>query len=158
MKWLVPILIAFLYTVPALAIDISHNTSFVSKDQKYWEKRRKAVQVIAKDIADKCQEYTQLHSIMAERANGCLYRFAVPYGGSNGFIDRPTHAKLEKRIIAIHGQLQEDNRWERHGVMLSGTAQRCKENSVKAGQEVIELMKPLGAIYVPHANTWTENW
>jgi|GEM_PF-1268462 len=133
--------------------DVEYN-----RDPQYWDQRRKAVQGTAKAIADKCEEYTQLHGDMAERANGWMYRFAIPYGGSDGFIDRPTHTRIEKRIIAIHGWLREENRWERHGVMVPGAEDRCKANAVKAANQVIELMKPLGAVYIPYKNTWIEGW
>lgn len=157
MKWVH--IVTLLFSLPAWAYSEKHTPDIeYNREPQYWDQRRKAVQGTAKRIADKCAEYTQLHSVMAERANGWLYRFAIPYGGADGFIDRPTHVKIEERIIAIHGWLQEENRWERHGVMVPGAEDRCKANAVKAGQQVIELMKPLGAVYVPYENTWTENW
>jgi hypothetical protein len=148
-----------LFSFPASAYNEKYTPDVeYQRDSQHWDQRRKAVQGTAKRIADKCAEYTQLHSVMAERAAGWLYRFAIPYGGSKGFIDRATHTQIEERIIAIHGKLVEDNRWERHGVMKPGALERCKANAVKAGQQVIELMKPFGAVYVPYENSWTENW
>lgn len=152
-------IVALLLSFPAFAYNEKYAKPLeYNRDPQYWDQRRNAVQGRAKRIADKCAEYTQLHSVMAERATGWLYRFAIPYGGSKGFIDRATHTQIEERIIVIHGKLVEDNRWERHGVMVLGAEDRCKANAVKAGQQVIELMEPLGAVYVPYENTWTENW
>lgn len=154
------LLISIFFTLPAWAYNEKYTPDVdYNRDSQYWDQRREMMKGgKIKRIADKCQEYTQLHGDMAERANGWLYRFAVPYGGSNAFIDRPTHFKIEKRIIAIHGQLREDNRWERHGAAVAGAEERCKNNAVKASQQIIELMKPFGAVYMPDKNDWTESW
>ncbi len=160
MREVIALVITILITFPALAynekltLDIDYN-----RNPQYWDQRREMMEGgKIKRIADKCEEYTQLHGDMAEGANGWLYRFAVPYGGNNAFIDRPTHFKIEKRIIAIHGLLVEENRWERHGAAVPGAEERCKTNAIIAAQKVIELMEPFGAVYLSYENDWTEKW
>ncbi|GGF66840.1 hypothetical protein GCM10011332_21180 [Terasakiella brassicae] len=125
----------------------------------YWDSRRKMMEGgKVKRIADECQRLVQHHSDMAERANGWLYRFAVPYGGDNGFIDRPTHGSSEKRILRIHGWLLEENRWEKHGAAIPGALGRCQENYRKAIGDVMSIMSKFGAVYDHDRNDWTESW
>ncbi|WP_419797101.1 MAG: hypothetical protein ACNI26_12230 [Terasakiella sp.] len=152
------ILILAVLLIPA-ANAFEAPTSSTEKSFRYWEQRRQMMEGgQIKRIADKCQKLTQHHSVMAERAAGWLYRFAVPYGGNNAFIDRPTHFTAEKQILRIHGWLQEENRWERHGAAVPGALDRCRRNHQQAINEVISLMTKFGAIYIPEQNDWTESW
>ncbi|WP_135079429.1 hypothetical protein [Terasakiella sp. SH-1] len=154
------LLFFLLSALPAHAFNPNDQTRLrVTQDPAYWEQRRQMMEGgKIKRIADKCQELTQHHSVMAERAAGWLYRFAVPYGGNNAFIDRPTHVTTEKHILRIHGWLQEENRWERHGAAVPGALDRCRRNHQQAINDVIDLMTKFGAIYVPEHNTWGESW
>ncbi len=133
----------------------------IPKEQSYthWEQRREMMLGgKIKRIADQCQKLTQRHSDMSERANGWLYRFSVPYGGSDAFIDRRAHFNSEKRILEIHSRLQEENRWERHGAAVHGALDRCKRNYDRAHQMVINIMEKFGARYNPVKNDWDEDF
>lgn len=133
--------------------------SIINQNPNHWEQRRLMMKGgKIKNIADQCQKLTQHHGIMAERASGWLYNHAVPYAGNNAFIDHPTFAYEDKRIILIHKWLTDESRWERYGAAVPGTLDRCYGNAQNASQQIINIMTKFGAVYIPDQNNWIEGW
>lgn len=156
------------FLILAVAAFINSATAFNPKHQdpspivqapEHWEQRRKMMEGgKVKQVADDCQALTQHHSVMASRGSGWLYNHSIGFGGTNGFIDRPTLAYEDREIILIHKWLMDKNRWEKHGAAKSGARQRCINNAIRAKDEVIKIMIKFGAIYVPEKNNWVEGW